>query len=103
MESTKIEFTDRYSATGTPPPDKSSCGWCEGMGVSPLQKAVANATAVQEGANGRLIIIGQREKDGTPGEEDSYLFVRCPECFGTRKKNSTDEEKRAQLLKDFNL
>lgn len=97
-----IEFVDRYSATGTPRPDENSCGWCEGMGVSPTQTATLNAEAV--GArNGRLIIIGQKNDDDTPCEEDGYVFVRCPECFGTRKKNATPEAKLEMLKKDFSL
>lgn len=98
-----IEIVDRYSATGTPRPDENSCDWCEGMGVSPLRKEVANETAVKEGANHKLIICGQMEADDTPCDEDDYLFVLCPECFGTRKKNTTNEEKLAQLKAKFNL
>ena len=98
-----FEIVDRYSATGIPRPDESSCEWCEGMGVSPLQTSKANECAVKEGSNGRLIIIGQKEKDDTPCEDDGYIFVRCPECFGTRKKNTTNEQKLEQLRKDFNL
>lgn len=98
-----IEFTDRYSATGTPYPDDTSCDWCEGMGVSPLSKDRANDCAVKEGANHKLIICGQMESDGTPCEEDSYLFVLCPECFGTRKKGATNEQKLSQLKEKFNL
>lgn len=103
MEKEKIEIIDRYSATGTPYPDENSCDWCEGMGVSPLHKSEANKTAVEDGANGHLLIIGQTEQDGRPCEEDDYIFVRCPKCFGTRKKNPTPAEKLNKLLEDFGL
>ena len=97
----KYEISDRYSATGTPRPDENSCDTCEGMGLYPEQKANLNLEAVKYG---RLIIIGQKDKDGTPEEEDEYVFVRCPVCFGTRKNNSTDEEKvNAFMEKDLKL
>lgn len=99
----KYEINDRYSATGTPYPDENSCSWCEGMGVSPLNKNVLNQTAVVEGRNHKLLIIGQMEQDDSPTEEDDYVFVRCPACFGTRKKTWNHEEALAILRKDFDL
>lgn len=98
-----IEFVDRYSATGTPRPDESSCEWCEAMGVAPIQTSKANEYTVNEGANGRLIIIGQKELDDTPIKDDGFIFVMCPKCFGTRKKDTTNEQKLEQLRKEFNL
>ena len=98
----QIEFTDRYKATGTPYPDENSCDWCEGMGISPLSKTKINSEAVEQ-SHGKLIIVGQKESGGSPTEEDDFVFVRCPECFGIRKKNATDEEKLEKLRKDFNL
>lgn len=82
-----MEFTDRYEATRTPYPDpKTMCdGNCEGMGVYPENKAELNADACKA-KGGRLIIIGQKEKNGTPCEEDNYVFVQCPDCKGTGKK-----------------
>jgi hypothetical protein len=84
--------------------------WCVGprRGLvlkrpSPLQTSEANKCAVNEGANGRLIIVGQREADGTPCADDGFVFVRCPECFGTRKKETTTEQKLEQLRKDFGI
>lgn len=87
-----ITFVDRYSATGTPRPTSDSCDYCEGMGVSPQQKSTLNKDAVIA-KGGRLIVIGQH--DGTdkkvPGEEDEWVFVKCPECCGSRKKQPADE------------
>lgn len=81
----KIEFTDRYKATGIPYPDENSCNECEGMGLYPLQKERLNEKTC-ESPNGRLVIIGQKEKDGTPCREDEWVFVQCPVCEGSRKK-----------------
>ena len=80
----EIEFTDRYKATGKPYPDpKTMCGGkCEGMGIYPQKVSELNR-ACCEAKNGRLTIIGQKEKDGTPCKEDDYVFVQCPDCFGT--------------------
>ena len=85
MEKEKIEFTDRYKATGTPYPDKSSCDECEGMGVYPTQAKNLNETACKS-PKGRLLVIGQKEKDDSPMEDDGWLFVQCPVCNGTKKK-----------------
>lgn len=81
------EFTDRYKATGTPYPNpETMCeGNCEGMGVYPERKDELNKAAV-EAKGGRLTIIGQKEKDGTPCKEDNYVFVQCPDCNGTGRK-----------------
>lgn len=97
-----IEIVDRYSATGTPRPDENSCDWCEGMGVSPCRKEILNKEAVEQ-THHKLVICGQMESDNTACEEDEYVFVLCPECFGTRKKNATNEEKLAQLKAEFSL
>ena len=81
----KIEFTDRYQATGIPYPDENSCDKCEGMGVYPEKKETLNEEACKS-PTGRLLIIGQKEKDGSPCKEDDYVFVQCPFCNGSRKK-----------------
>lgn len=95
-------FTDRYQVTGTPYPTKDSCDWCDGMGISPLHKSEENKNACKT-SHGKLVIVGQKEKDGSPCEDNDYFFVKCPECFGTRKKNSTNDEKISKLLSMFNL
>jgi hypothetical protein len=39
MSDTKLEFVDRYSATGTPLPNPDTmCDDCEGMGCYPVRK-----------------------------------------------------------------
>jgi hypothetical protein len=98
----EIEFTDRYKATGTPYPTKDSCDWCDGVGISPMSKATANKRACLT-SHGKIIIVGQKEKDGKPCTDDQFLFVKCPECFGTRKKNPTNEEKLEKLKEMFNI
>jgi hypothetical protein len=95
-------ITDRYKATGIPYPTQESCDECEGMGVIPEHKSTLNAEVVKA-ENGRLIIIGQKEKDGSPTEEDDYVFVLCPHCLGTRKQNATKEEKLEIIRKEFDL
>ncbi len=80
-----MQFTNRYKATGTPYPDKDSCNECEGMGVYPLHKDKLNRDACNS-PNGKLMIIGQKEENGKPLEDDNYVFVICPYCEGKRKK-----------------
>lgn len=80
-----MDITDRYQATGIPYPDENSCDECDGMGVYPEQRDILNKAAC-ESPTGRLLIIGQKEKDGSPVEEDGWIFVQCPHCNGTRKK-----------------
>ena len=84
-----IQFSDRYSATGTPYPDKDSCDICDGMGLYPEQKEKLNKEAVKA-KGGRLLIIGQKEKGEKPTKEDSFVFVKCPNCCGSRKKEPAD-------------
>ena len=98
----KVEFTDRYKATGTPYPGKDSCDWCEGMGYSPLEKKDLNTEACKT-LKGKLIIVGQKEKNGKPTKEDNWVFVVCPECYGTRKKNVTAKQILEMLKKGFEL
>ena len=86
---TNIEFTDRYQATGTPYPDENSCNWCEGMGISPLEKSKLNTEAVRA-KGGRLMIVGQIDKGQKPMEEDDWVLVGCPECCGSRKKEPAE-------------
>ena len=88
----KIEFTDRYQATGIPYPDENSCDKCEGMGVYPEKKETLNEEACKS-PTGRLLIIGQKEKDGSPCKEDDYVFVQCPFCNGSRKKTKQLRDK----------
>lgn len=89
----KLEISDRYSATGTPYPDENSCDECEGMGVVPCQVAKLNAYAVQA-SDKRVTVIGQVEEDGTPMPDDGWVFLQCPVCKGSRKKpeEQTDAE-----------
>jgi hypothetical protein len=58
---------------------------CEAMGIYPIEKGNLNAEAVKA-PEGKLLIIGQKEEDGSPTEEDNWLFVQCPHCKGTKKK-----------------
>ena len=83
----KEEITDRYKATGTPYPNKDSCDECDGMGLYPIQKNNLNKEACKS-PTGRLLIIGQKEKDRTPMKEDQFVFVQCPFCGGTKKKKN---------------
>lgn len=80
----KVEFSDRYSATGIPYPDESSCDKCEGMGLFPCQATELNELACGT-EDGTIIIIGQKGQDGSPMPNDGWLFVRCPVCKGSRK------------------
>ena len=84
-EKTEITFTDRYAATGTPYPDENSCNECEGMGLHPVRTKDINRRAC-ESPEGKLLVIGQKEKDGSPAPDDGWLFVQCPICHGSRKK-----------------
>lgn len=87
-----IEFSDRYSATGTPYPDENSCDECDGMGLYPCKYENLNEEACKT-ADGTIKIIGQKAEDGTPLENDGWLIVRCPVCNGTRKKLATPTPK----------
>lgn len=78
-----IEYSDRYSATGTPYPDENSCDECDGMGLFPCKAEMLNELACKTKT---ITIIGQIEKDGSPMPDDGWLIVRCPTCNGTRKK-----------------
>lgn len=79
------EFVDRY--TGGPRPDpKTMCkGQCEGMGVFPLRALELNTRAC-ETPTGRLLVIGQKQEDGSPMPEDGWVIVQCPDCNGTKLK-----------------
>lgn len=79
----KIIFEDRYSATGIPRPGENSCNECDGMGLYPCKVESINAEACKT-ENGTLIVIGQKEQDGTPMKDDGWLIVRCPVCDGAR-------------------
>ncbi len=82
-----IEISDRYSATGTPYPDENSCDRCEGMGLYPVQAQSLNEEACKS-PTGRILVIGQKESDGTACKDDGFLFVQCPVCEGSRKRSS---------------
>lgn len=59
-----IEFSDRYSATGTPRPKMLTCCHnCEGMGIYPREV----------------------EHPKSDDFDDRCEFVKCEECNGTRK------------------
>ena len=77
-------FEDRYSATGTPYPDENSCDECEGMGILPCQATELNQYAC-EAPDGKVVVIGQKNQDGTPMPDDGWLFLQCPVCKGTKK------------------
>ncbi len=79
-----IEIIDRYSATGIPYPDENSCDECEGMGVVPCLSKEVNRYAC-ESPKGCVLIIGQKEEDGSAVADDGYLFLQCPVCEGSRK------------------
>ena len=83
----QLEFTDRYQATGIPYPNENSCDECEGMGLYPESKSSLNERACKA-PGGRLTIIGQKENDGTPCEEDDWVFVQCPVSKGSRIKTN---------------
>jgi len=65
-------------------------GQCEGRGYYPIQKNELNKEAC-EAKGGRLLIVGQKGKDGKPSNEDNYVFVKCPDCCGSRLKEPADE------------
>ena len=79
-----IIFEDRYSATGTPYPDDSSCNDCDGMGLYPCQAENIDQEALKT-EDGTLTIIGQKDDDG-PMSFDGWFIVRCPTCKGTNKE-----------------
>lgn len=87
----EIEITDRYKATGTPYPTKDSCNECEGMGITPCQATELNSFAC-ESPKGRVLIVGQKEKNGSPCSDDGWLFVQCPFCEGTKKNSCSCKE-----------
>jgi hypothetical protein len=78
-----LEIVDRYSATGTPYPTKDSCDECAAMGVLPCQVTELNKYAC-ESPDGRVIVIGQKERDGTPMADDGWVFLQCPVCKGSK-------------------
>ena len=92
MEKQKYELHDRYSATGTPLPDpKTMCkGQCEGMGLHPEPKSTLNEEAARA-KGGRLMVVGQKEKDGSAVDDDPFVFVKCPDCCGSRMKEVAEE------------
>ncbi len=84
----QAEFTDRYSATGTPTPNGwTVCkGHCEGMGVYPMPMDEWERMPSRE----RPHICPQRDEndewDFPPA--DGYLFVWCEDCGGTGRRVS---------------
>ena len=95
MAKQKIEIVDRYSATGTPYPDENSCDECEGMGLYPIKAKNLNKEACKS-PTGLAIIVGQKEKDGSPMPDDGWLMVRCPICHGSKKKPTLEIGKKAK-------
>jgi len=81
----KIIIEDRYSALGIPRPDKDSCDECDATGYIPIQASELNSYACNS-PKGRVLVVGQKEEDGTPMPDDGWLFLQCPVCEGTRKK-----------------
>jgi hypothetical protein len=72
------EFSDRYSATGTPYPNpETMCqGRCEGMGCVPVL-----SNEMEE--PWRTL---WREAEERKPTDDGWHFVICPDCSGTRLK-----------------
>lgn len=85
-----VIFEDRYSATGTPLPDENSCNECEGMGLFPTNASELNELACSS-EDGVITIIGQKDEEGQPMPHDGWLFVRCPVCKGSRKKEQHND------------
>ena len=89
-----IEFTDRYSATGTPYPNpETMCeGHCEGMGCVPVYDLRGDPKAEQPT---QIMAIDYNERDpelvarweaaeAKNPTDDGWHFVVCPDCNGTR-------------------
>lgn len=72
----RIEFTDRYKATGIPYPNPETVclGQCEGMGMVPIHK-----DNTEEPFHTLWL-----EAEAKKPTDDSYHFVICPDCNGTR-------------------
>jgi len=70
--------TDRYQALGSPYPDLETCcdGQCEGIGRVPVAK-----DDMEEPLHSLWL---EAEKENPA--EDSWHFVKCPDCNGTGKK-----------------
>jgi len=83
--SDKLIIEDRYTALGIPHPDENSCDECEGTGYVPCQASELNEYACNS-PKGRVVVVGQKEKDGTAMSDDGWLFLLCPICEGTRMK-----------------
>lgn len=84
----EVEFVDRYSATGTLPPNPwTGCrGSCEGMGVYPLPFSEWEAI---EG--GRPKLCPQKDENDEwelfpPGDRYEHIFVYCEGCGGTGRR-----------------
>lgn len=74
-EQIQVEVSDRYSATGTPYPNRwTVCkGHCEGMGFYPENDQSEWPT-------------GTRPYDPTDPEDDGWRFIKCPTCKGTGRR-----------------
>ena len=92
-----IEFSDRYSATGTPYPNSETVclGHCEGMGCVPVYMRPERAP------DGRMALVMDSEKDpelvrlwqeaeAKSPADDGWHFVVCPACNGTRLRPGAD-------------
>lgn len=78
-----IQFTDRYTATGTPYPNPwTTCkGHCEGMGLYPEQFEAWERSGPRPPG-----LIPQKDESGRWEPfppSDGFVWVRCPECGGT--------------------
>jgi hypothetical protein len=76
MNGEGIEFSDRYSATGTPYPDLDTVctGHCEGMGCVPVER---------NDGDPRFRALWEEAEKRSP-TDDGWHFVVCPDCNGTR-------------------
>ena len=73
----EIVFVDRYTALGIPYPEPETVcqGQCEGTGFAPVQ--LSNEEPWRS-----LWLAAEKLKP----TDDSFHFVKCPDCNGTGKR-----------------
>lgn len=86
----KLVFVDRYSATGTPRPERETVcrGQCEGMGVVPV--------APDDMSQPWRRLWLEKEKKNGPSE-DGYHFVTCPTCGGSGRRDKKGGSPRRRV------